>query len=141
MHALAPSVQNGLRRHALALKAEQSRGHLPMRVWAGDPAGEVTSGTAVCFDTDGHTVDDADRGEITLALANSVCEKVSAPLCWVTRSGTPDLCPNDLAWLAAAHRSWRELDLSPSFAVVTRDGWVHHPSETERRWYRLRDYR
>lgn len=135
-----PRVRAGLRRHALALKKERARGHLPPRVWAGDPTGRLEDGIAVRFVPDGAHIDACDRAEITLALANAVVERVAEPWCWVTRSGSPDLCPADLAWLAAADRSWRELGLSLSFAVVTREGWTHHPSGVEHRWQRLRDH-
>lgn len=139
MSVLPLTLRSGLRRHALALKTERPRGHLPLRVWAGDPCGGLAEGTAVRFDADGHNLDTGDRLEITLALANAVVETVPEPVCWVTRSGSPDLCPSDLAWLAASHRSWHELGLTPAFVVVTREGWTHHPSGAEQRWRRLRD--
>lgn len=132
-------VQSGLRNHALALKEERSRGHIPLRVWAGDPRHGPDSASVVQFDPTDHVVDDADRAEITLALANAVTEHVPQPICWVTRSGSPDFCSADLAWLSAADRSWRELELPPSFVVLTREGWAHHPSGARRRWKRLRD--
>lgn len=132
------SVQSGLRRHALALKSERPRGHIPLRVWAGDPRESDGSPSVARFDPAGEQVDHGDRAEITLALANSVVEHVPEPWCWVTRSGSPDLCPGDLAWLSAAERSWREIGLEPEFVVLTREGWVHHPSGTEHHWKRLR---
>lgn len=133
------ALQSGLRRRALELKTERSRGHIPLKVWAGDLRAGTSSESVTHFDPSGQALDDGDRAEIALALANAVRAHVPEPVCWITRSGSPDLCPTDLAWLAAADRSWQELGLTLSFFVVTREGWVHHPSGVERHWTRLRD--
>jgi len=131
------ALQSALRREALAIKEERSRGHVPLRVWAGSPGRDPSAGV-VGFVPDG-PLDQHDRLEVALALATAVREVASAPMLWLTRSGDPEPCPADLEWLRAAAWGWQELGLAPSFALVTREGWSLHPCGTLRRWRRLRE--
>lgn len=131
------ALQSALRREALAIKEERSRGHVPLRVWAGTP-GKDPSARVVGFSPD-DALDQHDRLEVVLSLTHAVAEDVAAPMLWLTRSGGPDPCPADLCWLRAAAWGFTELGLVPSFALVTREGWSLHPSGTVRRWRRLRE--
>ncbi|QCX27233.1 hypothetical protein [Nocardioides jishulii] len=132
-------LRQGLRSVALDLKARRARGHVSPVLWAGVPGEEAR---AAAFDTGvvprRQTLDRSDHLEVALALAHVVRPLVRAPIFWVTRSGTPDLCDPDLSWLAATRGACDVLDLEHQFAVVTREGWHHEPSGTVHRWKRLR---
>ncbi|WP_185994857.1 hypothetical protein [Nocardioides campestrisoli] len=135
----APSseVEQGLRRAVLALKQASPRGRLAPVVWAGLPGAEEPG--AVCsFQPEEHRLDHDTRLEAAVALAHRVVPKVEAPMLWLTRSGDLEPTSSDLRWQAAAVAAWQEVGLAPSFAVLTRHGWRHHPSGAERRWRRLR---
>ncbi|WP_162799365.1 hypothetical protein [Nocardioides sp. 616] len=138
--SLPRAVEQGLRGSVLALKAHSPRGHLEPRLWAGLPGQLSDTGAGpVHFDPrrdeplDRHT-----RVEVAVALGNRALESHAAPVLWLTRSGDTELCPADLDWLSAGDAAWRELGLTPSFALVTRHGWVHHPTVRSRTWRRLR---
>jgi hypothetical protein len=127
-------VEQGLRACVLALKAHSSRGHLEPRLWAGSPGA-----SSAHFDpARGEVLDRHTRVEVAVALGNRALESHPEPLLWLTRSGDLELCPADLAWLSAGDAAWRELGLVPGFVLVTRNGWLHHPSSRSRTWRRLR---
>jgi len=132
------ALQSALRSEALAIKAERSRGHVPLRVRAGAP-GQPDGSPSLVVLTPPAGLDHHDRLEVALAMANAVREHTDAPMLWLTRSGDPEPCPADLDWLRAARWGWLELGLQPSFALVTREGWSLQPCGTTRRWQRLRE--
>lgn len=138
-----PALRRGLRTEALALKGRRSRGHVATTAWAGTPGGDHDSTLVAGFDTAATPADTGiDHGlrvEVAVALLHRVASVVDAPVVWLTRSGSPELCSPDLAWLSASRIACAELGLTHSFALVTREGWRHEPSGTEHRWKRLRD--
>ncbi|MFC6153218.1 hypothetical protein [Nocardioides yefusunii] len=157
--ALPRALESALRREGLKVKDERTRGHVPLRVWAGTIGAQTPPATGAGPGTDLSTwipaprtasdaslfcpgpeevMDAHDRFEVSLALGRAVIGHVSDPWFWLTRSGTPDPCPADLEWISSAHRAWKVLGLAPRAAVVTREGWWLHPSGARRTWKRLR---
>lgn len=136
---LSRSVEVGLRAAVLAFKTATPRGHVPRTIWAGLPAADPAAPTSTRFAPQpGDSLDQHLRTEVASALVHRVVEAVPAPLLWVTRSGDLDLVAGDLAWLAAGRAAWTEAGLAPSFVLLTRHGWRHHPTGRSRRWRRLR---
>ena len=143
---LTPALRRGLRSEALALKARRVRGHVATTAWAGVPGAAAGEGDAalhvahfdVALAPAGSRVDHGLRVEVTIALLHQVRSTVSEPLVWITRSGSPELCSPDLAWLSASRIACAELGLPHSFALVTREGWRHEPSGVTHRGKRLR---
>lgn len=154
---LPRDLESALRREGLILKQERARGHVALRVWAGEigarrpdpgtpedhlgPAEALVASppTLACFTTvPGEDLDHHDRVQIALCLTHVVRPAVQRPRLWLTRSGSPDPCPEDWAWISAAHEAWAALSLAPDYALVTREGWTLHPSGRARRWRRLR---
>lgn len=140
--ALPRDVRGGLRRAALQIKAERSRGHLPLTFWAGTPGAEDDVRRAVSFRVADrrpeHAVDRDVRAHLALTLAHLVQPTVPEPRFWVTRSGEPELCHPDAVWMSAVFSVCDDLGLPRWFAVVTRTGWLHQPSGASQRWKRLR---
>lgn len=151
---LPRTLESALRREGLRVKGERSRGHVPLRVWCGvlgstdveppptdrwGPAPGPRPPAVVFSPGPGESLDHHDRLQVVLALTQRVSASVPRPTLWLTRSGTPEPCPEDLCWLSAAELAWRALGITPDYAVVTREGWSLHPSGRTRRWKRLRD--
>lgn len=142
---LPAAIERGLRAEVLALKRRGARGHLPLQLGAGQP-GAVDDGAARFEAGLGRDWDQHTRTEVAVALGNRLgCGpgdppggEVPAPMLWVSRSGDLELSPNDLSWLSAGRAAWAELGWAPSFALVTRTGWLHQPSDRMRVWRRLR---
>lgn len=138
---LARTLRHGLREAALALKGQRSRGHVPARLWVGLPGGAVPTQVAL-FDTADlrprEELDDGSRTELALALAHVVQPAVPEPMFWLTRTGDPDLCAPDHAWIRSVWAACDVLEVPRWFAVVTRTGWRHVPSGEAHHWKRLR---
>lgn len=151
------ALESALRREGLRVKSERTRGHVALKVWAGIPGSETpvepspgpaettwlpslqAPGPVSLFvPGPGEQLDVHDRFEVALALASAVLPFTPQPWMWLTRSGTPDPCPEDLEWLASAQRAWYVLGIRLDAAVVTREGWWLHPSGVRRTWQRLR---
>ena len=151
-------LESALRREGLKVKQERARGHVALTVWTGalgapldqqpaDPlqglgrglARDLALPKAVSFRPEvRERLDRHDREQVVLTLTRQVLDEVPQPRLWLTRSGSPDPCPEDLSWFAAADETWRSLGLAPDYAVVTREGWCLLPSGLLRRWRRLR---
>lgn len=146
-------LESALRREGLAVKQERTRGHVDLKIWAGTlgvareaplpfdrfgPPPTAAREVAGFVTTSREELDHHDRVQIALGLAHVVRPLVPRPRLWLTRSGSPEACPEDLAWLSAATQAWGTLDLSPDFAIITREGWCLMPSGQVRRWKRLR---
>lgn len=152
--ALPRALESALRREGLRVKHERARGHVPLRVWGGTlgsthvppsptqpwgPTPAVRPPVALFAPEPADALDHHDRLQIALALGRAVTGVAETPRLWITRSGSPELCPEDLTWLSAADIAWRTLGLEPDHAVVTREGWTLHPRGLTRHWRRLRE--
>lgn len=169
LEPLPRDLESALRREGLIVKEERARGHVALKVWAGE-IGSPRPSPVICDDETAHddaradarpdaradalaesrpvlasfttvpgeNLDHHDRVQIALCLTHVVRPAVPRPRLWLTRSGSPDPCPEDWAWIAAAHEAWTALNLAPDYALVTREGWTLHPSGRARRWRRLR---
>lgn len=154
---LPRDLESALRREGLIVKEERARGHVTLRVWAGElgalrpyprtpeadvprahPPSDGPPSLASFTTVPGEHLDHHDRVQVALCLTHVVRPAVPRPRLWLTRSGSPEPCPEDWAWFAAAHEAWAALSLAPDYALVTREGWSLHPSGRTRRWRRLR---
>lgn len=140
--ALPRDVRGGLKRAALRLKEERSRGHVPLTFWVGTPGAEEDPRRTASFRTDPRRPEDGVdrdvRAHLGLTLAHLVLPAAPEPCFWVTRSGEPELCHPDAVWMSAVFSVCDDLGLPRWFAVVTRTGWLHQPSGAAQRWKRLR---
>ena len=151
---LTRRLESALRREGLKVKQVRARGHVAPTVWVGTlgsslpqpdrdaPWGltpEPDCPEALSFTPRAREqLDRHDRQQVVLTLTRQVLEEVPRPRLWLSRSGAPDPCPEDLRWFAAADEAWHDLGLVPDYAVITREGWCLLPSGLLRRWRRLR---
>src|SRR5690606_31972604 len=119
-------------------KTASPRGHLSPVLRAGLPGCPQEEVACVFRPAPGDLLDHDVRVELAVALANRALREVAEPLLWLARSGDLDPAPCDLEWWAAGREAWAQLGLAPSFVVLTRHGWRHHPSGEGRTWQRLR---
>lgn len=133
-----PATQRRLREAVLAHKLAAPRGRLEPVLRAGVPGSPETERSCSFRPLPGDPLDHDTRVEVAVALGNRALLLVTEPLLWLARSGELEPTSCDLEWQAAGCAAWRQLGLPPSFVVLTRHGWRHHPSAAERTWRRLR---
>ncbi|WP_110181537.1 hypothetical protein [Nocardioides solisilvae] len=131
-------LRRRLRAAVLAHKTAAPRGHLPPVLRAGLPGPTEETAAWEFRPAPDDPLDHDTRVEVAVALAHRALLRVEAPLLWLSRSGDPGPDQCDLEWQAAACAAWRQLGLAPSFVVLTRHGWWHHPSGASQTWTRLR---
>jgi len=122
----------------LAHKTAAPRGRLAPVLAAGLPGSPDTERACRFRPLAQDPLDHDSRVEVAVALANRALLLVPEPMLWLARSGDLEPSPGDLEWQAAGCEAWQQLALAPCFVVLTRHGWRHHPSATERTWRRLR---